>query len=193
MKGAEKTVQDHQIVQLYWDRAEDAIAQSEQKYGGYCYAIAQNLLGVREDSEECVSDTWLNAWQAMPPQRPARLAAFLGRITRNLALDRWRRTVAAKRGAGQTALLLEELAECLPAPGGAEDWLDERELTALLDRFLAGLAPQTRLIFLRRYWYGCPVRQIAADCGLTESKVKMTLLRTREKLRTVLEKEGIPV
>ena len=180
---------DQQIIDLYWGRSQEAIAATAEQYGRYCQAIAGRILGSREDGEECVNDAYLRAWNAIPPQRPDSLAAFLGAITRNLALDRYRSAGAEKRGGGQTALALEELEGCLPAGGG---WLeDELALTDALNRFLASLPPQVRVIFLRRYWYFCSVREIAAACRISEGKVKMTLMRTRRKLKAYLEKEEI--
>ena len=184
-------MEDQQIIDLYWARAENAIAETAAKYGRYCRCIADNILHSAEDSEECVNDTYLRAWNAMPPQRPGRLAAFLGKITRNLALDRYRNRTAEKRGAGRTAPALEELEECLPSAGGMDRIADDLTLKELLDRFLGGLAPEARVLFMRRYWYLNTVREIAADLGLSESKVKMSLLRSRNALRKIMEKEGI--
>ena len=182
---------DKQIIELYWAREKHAIAATAEKYGRYCHAIAYHILGNREDSEECVNDAYLKAWNAIPPQRPDSLQAYLGAITRNLSLDRYRSAGAEKRGAGQAALVLEELRDCVPAPGVSERMDEALTLRDALNRFLEALAPQIRIVFLRRYWYFLPVREIAASCGMSEGKVKMVLLRTRRKLKTYLEKEGI--
>ena len=184
-------MEDREIVALYWAREERAIRESERKYGRYCRRVAAGVLGDREDCEECVSDTWLAAWNAMPPHRPEKLAAFLGRLTRNLALNRWSSRSAEKRGGGQTALALEELAECLPAPNQVERQVEDMELARAINRFLAGLAPEPRRLFVRRYWYMASIREIADAYALGESKVKMSLSRTRKKLRKFLEEEGI--
>lgn len=184
-------MEDQQIIALYWARSEQAIRASEQKYGPYCRRIAHNILRSREDSEECVNDTWLHAWDAMPPQRPDRLSAFLGRITRNLALNRYTQRNAAKRGGGTVELALEELMECVPAGDDPAQIIDQLALEQLLNRFLATLSPEARAIFLRRYWYLCPVKEIARTGHISQSKVKMTLLRCRQKLRTMLEEEGV--
>lgn len=187
--GGEKKVEDSKIVELYWSRSEEAIAESERKYGKYCYSIAHGILRSREDSEECVNDTWLAAWNAMPPHRPSRLATFLGKITRRIALHRAEKNNAEKRGGGEVPLAIVELDECIPAP--REDGADEAALATLLDRFLDSLPEMTRTMFLQRYWYLRTVREIARELGVGESRVKVTLHRTRAKLREVLEKEEI--
>lgn len=182
---------DHSIVDLYWARCESAIARTAEKYGRYCHAIAYRILGSHEDSEECVSDTFIKAWNAIPPERPEHLDAFLGTITRNLSLDRYRKNTAEKRNGGHTLLVLEELRDCLPDRRGDGCLDDALALSDVLNRFLSALPPQTRRIFLRRYWYFCSVKEIAAEDHLTEGKVKMLLLRTRRKLKQHLEKEGV--
>lgn len=181
---------DARIIDLYFARSEQAIAETDARHGPYCRAIALRILRSPEDSEECVSDTWLQAWNAIPPQRPARLAVFLGKITRNLALNRREAAHAQKRGGGQVAAALEELHDCLPAPGGG-DPAEALALTQALDRFLAGLPRQARVIFLRRYWYLDSTCEVARRLGMSEAAVKMSLSRSRKKLKAVLEKEGI--
>ena len=173
---------DKQIIALYFARSEEAIGESEKKYGAYCRTIAGNILPIRADVEECVSDTWLRAWGAIPPNRPERLGAFLGRITRNLALDRLR----SNKGTVQ-----EELSECLTLGDPTAGMVDRVVLTAALDRFLAGLPQKKRKLFLRRYWYFSTVEELARDFGMSESGVKMTLLRLRRELRAQLKQEGI--
>ena len=186
-------MEDSRIISLYWARSEQAITETDKKYGAYCRRIADNILNDRQDSEECVNDTWLRAWNAMPPQRPSKLAAFLGTIARNLALDRWRESRTKHRGGGQVELALEELAECISSRDGEERWMEELVLTEVLNRFLTILPQESRIIFLRRYWYLCPVKEIARSMGVSENKVKMSLMRSRNKLRELLEKEGITV
>ena len=181
---------DAAIIDLYWARSEEAIAATDRKYGPYCRAIALRILRDSRDGEECVSDTWLKAWEAMPPQRPRLLQAFLGRITRNLALNRYKAEHTSKRGGGELAAALEELDEVLPSPATVEDALDARELSALIDRFLGELSAEARAVFVRRYWYLCPVGEIAAETGMSRSAVKMSLLRTRNKLKARLIEEG---
>ncbi len=180
---------DAKIVELYHARDESAISESDRKYGRYCRTVAYGILRNGEDTEECVSDTYLRAWNAMPPHRPENLKTFLGKITRNLSMDRLDRLTAEKRGAGESTAVLEEIAECVPA--GAADETDGAILKEAIDRFLAGLPDGTRKIFVRRYWYMDSVKEIAARYGVSESRVKVTLFRTRNRLRTHLEKEGI--
>ena len=180
---------DQQIIDLYWARSQEAIAATAEQYGRYCQAIAGRILGSREDGEECVNDAYLRAWNAIPPQRPDSLAAFLGAITRNLALDRYRSAGAEKRGGGQTALALEELEGCLPAGGGRLE--DELALTDALNRFLAALPPQVRVIFLRRYWFLDSYLEIARRVGISEKAVSVRLVRIRQKLKIWLEENGV--
>ena len=184
-------MEDYQIVDLYWARSESAITETAAKYGRYCYSIAYGILRDDEDCKECVNDTWMSAWGAMPDQRPNRLPPFLGRITRNLSLKRWERKSAEKRGAGQVPLALDELGDCIPVEGDADRIADDIALTDALNKFLASLSEDKRKIFMRRYWYFSPVAQIAADYGISESRVKMTLLRCRNELKKFLEKEGV--
>lgn len=184
-------MEDGQIIELFWNRSESAIVETAQKYGRYCHTIAFNILHSREDSEECVNDTYLNAWRTMPPHRPNRLSTFLGKITRNLSLKRWEGYNAEKRRAGQTALALDELSECIPSPGSVERTVDDLALAEVFDCFLAALPQEQRRIFMRRYWYLESIKEIAGVYGFSESKVKMSLLRSREALKHVLEKEGI--
>ena len=184
---------DQEIIDLYWARSEHAIMETEHKYGKLCHRIAWNILGNHQDSEECVSDTYLKAWSAMPPKRPAKLSAFLGKITRNLALNRYERNTADKRGGGEVSLALDELAESIPDSQTIEATVDNRALTDTLNRFLDSLPAEPRRIFLRRYWEVCSVREIADIYGISESKVKVSLFRTRGKLKAFLEKEGISV
>ena len=184
---------DGKIIDLYWARSETAIHETAGKYGRYCHGIAFGILLSREDAEECVSDTWLRAWNAMPPKRPNCLKTFLGRITRNLSLNRLERRTAQKRDGGQVPLVLEELAECLPDALCVEQTAEDGTVQALLDGFLQNLSPDARRIFVRRYWYMHSVREIARAYGMTESRVKVTLYRTREKLKAALTEEGIPL
>ena len=181
-------MEDREIVALFWARAESAITKTARKYGAYCRTIAGHILPSPEDVEECLSDTWLGAWNAMPPQRPATLPPLLGRIARNAALTIWRRDHAQKRDGG-FPLVLDELGECV---GGEplEDQLESRRLGEAVAAFLDTLPRDRRRVFLRRYWYCDSVEAIAARYGFTVSKVKSMLLRTRRKLRDYLIKEG---
>ena len=184
-------MEDNQIIQLYFDRSEEAISKTAEKYGKYCHTIAYHILHNFEDSEECVNETYWKAWGSIPPSRPHRLSAFLGRITRNLSLDRYRHYTAEKRGGGEMAVALNELDDCVSFLGNADHHSDEMVLTETLNRFLASLSTEHRKIFMRRYWYVSSVKEIAKDYGITESKVKMSLLRSRNQLKAVLEREGI--
>ena len=182
---------DCSIIALYLDRSENAISQTAQKYGRYCHYIAYNILQDDLDSEECVNDTYLRTWNAIPPQKPNNLRTFLGKIVRNLALNRYEKRTAEKRGFGQTALLLDELSECIPSADSTEQMEDSLLVKELLNRFLRSLDPKERKMFVRRYWYASSVREIAKTYGLTENAVTVTLYRTRQKLKKVLEKEGV--
>ena len=182
---------DGEIVELYWQRDEEAISQTDIKYGGYCRHISNNILGNVNDSEECVNDCYLKAWNAMPTERPQYLAAFLGKIVRTLSLSRLRQRTADKRGGGEYALCLEELAGCTPGGQGPERELELRELTEHIDKFLARLKKQERDIFVSRYWYMAPVDRIAERAGFSYSKTASLLRRTRLKLGLYLRKEGL--
>ena len=181
---------DQKIIDLYWARSETAISETAQKYGRYCHSIAFNILHDREDSEECVNDTFFNAWNTIPPQRPSRLSAFLGKITRNLSLNKWEQYHAEKRGCGQVPLALEELRDCIPALGNVEQAADDLVLTEILNQFLSMLPKDRRKIFMRRYWYMDTIKEIAKGYSMSESKVKMSLLRSRNELKQLVEKEG---
>ena len=180
---------DRDILRLYFLRDEAALAASSEKYGNYCRCIARNILENAEDAEECVNDTWLGAWNTIPPRRPENLAAYLGKLTRNAALNRVRAAVAQKRGGGQYALALEELGDCIPAPHGVEETVDARALTAALERFLRALPIHKRTVFVQRYWYLSSVADIAADSGMTVGAVNTLLCRLRAQLKAYLEKE----
>lgn len=183
-------MEDSRIVALYFERNEDAITETDRKYGGYCRAIAMNILSDHGDAEECVNDTWLQTRNAIPPHRPTVLSAFLGTITRRLSLDRWRKNTRKKRGGGQVPLALEELSQCVPASGGPEEAVQLAELTHTLEDFLKGLSSRDRDLFLCRYWYLASIREIAQAFRLPESRVKVILFRIRNKLKIYLEQEG---
>ena len=183
-------MEDAAIVALYCARDERAVAESDAKYGPLCRSVALRVLYSPEDSEECVSDTWLHAWNAMPPRRPDRLGAFLAKLTRNLALDRWRRERAEKRGGEETALALEELGEIVSGVS-LEDEALRRELARALNGFLRSLPDRDRRILLRRYWGLETLEAIAGSEGLSRSALHRRLGRLREKLRDFLQREGI--
>lgn len=184
-------MEDAAIIDLYWARDEAALQESSLKYGGFCRTIARNILPSPEDAEECVNDTWLRAWNAIPPARPSPLRTFLGRITRNLSLDRFRAAKAQKRGGGETELMLEELGQCVPAGDSVEGMFNARRTAAVISRFLEAQPPMQRQMFLRRYWFGDSIAAIAKRFAVQEGTVKSGLFRTREKLRRELEQEGV--
>lgn len=181
---------DKTIVDLYFLRNEDAIGLTEEKYGPYCYSIAYNILSNREDAQESVSDTYMAAWNSIPPRRPSVLSAFLGKLTRHISIDRWRQRTAAKRGGGEVAVALEELSECVAGLQNIELEYERKELMKAYTRFLKELPETDRRVFLGRYWYMESIEAIAGRFGFSQSKVKMLLQRTRIKLRLRFEEEG---
>lgn len=182
-------MQDHEIVDLYWARNENAITETNVKYGSYCRKIAMNIVASIEDSEECINDTYLSAWNTMPEERPDLLGSYLAAITRNHALTLYRKTHAEKRGAGQTALALEELIE-VAGSSSTEEMADMSLLSEHINRFLSGLGRNDRIIFVRRYFYVDPLSEIAGRLSMSESAVKSQLFRLRGKLKTYLMQEG---
>lgn len=186
-------MEDEAIVCLYWQRDEGAIRETREKYGNYLGKIAWQILANREDSEESVNDTYLKAWDSMPPQRPGLLSAYLGRITRQLSIDLYRRKTRQKRGGSEYALSLSELEDCLSGGDAIGEEVDLHLLAEVMERYLRGLSPEARTVFLGRYWFADPLRDIAASHGFTEGKVKSLLYRTRQGLRACLEKEGFSV
>lgn len=184
-------MEDSAIINLYWNRQENAIAQTKIKYGNYLSGISMNILHSAEDAEECVNDTYLRAWMAIPPARPNAFGPWLGRIVRNLSLDRYRRYRAAKRGQPDTELLFSELENCLPSAFTPESAVDEQYTAGLISEFLREQTPRNREIFLRRYWYGDSIADICARFHIGQSRVKSSLFRMRNSLKDCLEKGGI--
>lgn len=184
-------MEDHDIVTLYWDRSEAAILETEQKYGKYCYTIAYNILYSHEDAEECVNDTYVKAWDTMPPEKPTRLSAYLGTITRNIALNRYAHDHAQKRNVHLTEVYDEAAAAMSEVSG--DTLADEIALRDAINAFVAALPRETRIIFVRRYWYFSSVKDIAKDYGIPVGTVKSILSRTRKRFKEHLEKEGIYV
>jgi len=184
-------VDDNKIIDLYWERSEAAIGETSKKYYRYCHSISFNILHSNEDAEECVNDTYLGAWNAMPPKRPNCLATFLGKITRNLSLDKFKKYTAEKRGRGQVELVLSELDEVIPSTTSVEQTIDAKELAELLNKYLDSLSKQKRIMFVKRYWYLMTIKAIAEQLSISESQVKSTLFRIRNELKTYLEKEGV--
>lgn len=177
---------DAKIVQLYWDRNEQAISVTANKYGNYCTSIAINILGNREDAEECVNDTYMNAWNSMPPHRPNILSTFLGKIVRNLSFNRYKHNTADKRGGGELPVVLDELSDLVSGKDDVEQESEHKELVKSIDAFLDTLSPEKRSIFISRYWYTDSISEIAVRHGMNDGAVSMTLNRLRLKLHNYL-------
>lgn len=185
-------MEDHAIVELYWSRKEEAISETKKKYGTFCINIAHNILPSREDAEECLNDTYFRAWNSMPDLWPDSLCAFLGRIVRNLSLDRFRANHAKKRDSGME-VLLSELEDCIPSFVSVEDEVDVKLLSGMIDSWLETLDRQDRVLFLRRYWKGDSLTDLAKECGISPNRLAQRMLRLRRGLKAALEKEGITV
>lgn len=183
-------MEDAQIVALYFRRDEAAITETDRKYGPFCRRMAENILTLREDAEECVNDAYHAAWNAMPPQEPRSLRAFLGRIVRNLAISRWRAGRARKRYPGME-LMLSELDDCVPAGDPVEEAMDRRALSEAISSWLDGLPAEDRRLFVRRYWYGDAASDLARETGCTANQMAQRMLRLRRGLRQALEAEGV--
>ncbi|MBQ3489695.1 MAG: sigma-70 family RNA polymerase sigma factor [Clostridia bacterium] len=181
---------DEKIIELYWARRENAISETKRKYGRYCYSIAYRILKNKEDAEECENDTYLDVWNEIPPNKPQLFSSFLGMITRRISLDRFRKHYAAKRGGGETALSLHELEECITVGKSLDEEIEERMLAKAISDFLRALSETEAAVFILRYWHFHSVTELARIFAFSESKVKMMLKRTREKLRFYLESEG---
>lgn len=185
-------MEDSRIIDLYWARSELAIKETDSKYGKMCYGIANAMLRNRQDSEECVSDTYLGLWNAIPPSRPQVFSAYIAKITRNLAMKMITRQNARKRS-DCTAVSIHELDECIPSLFSAEEKVEAAELAASIGHWLRSLRREDRNIFLRRYWFFDSIEMIAQRFGLTESNVKVRLFRLRSRLKQHLEKEGFDI
>ena len=184
-------MEDKQIVDLYWQRSDLAISETNQKYGRYCHTIAYNICGTDEDAEECVNDTWFRAWNLMPDQRPVILSTFLGRITRNFAINLIKAKNRIKRGGGDAVLVLDELEECIPGGRNPELALEEKELEKAIGKFVSQLPQPEKTIFVLRYWRVAPIDEIAEKLQFSKGKIKSSLFRTRRKLRDYLQEEGL--
>lgn len=181
---------DEQIIELYKNRDENAIKSTSDKYGAYCNTVAYNILYSVEDAKECINDTWLKAWNSIPPHIPQVLRQFLVKITRNIALDMYRAKNAKKRGNGEVAMIIDELAECVAGSGNVESDFIAKEMAEAINSFLAGLKKRESDIFLRRYFYADSVEDIADKYDVSKANVLMILSRVRKKLKVFLEKEG---
>lgn len=186
-------MEDEQIIGLYWDRSELAITRTAEKYGGYCFSIADNILHSREDSDECVNDTWLNTWNSIPPQRPNIFSAFLAKITRSLALNRYNYLRRKKRGGGQLDLLLSELDDCVASAYSVERGFDEKKTTEIINDFLRELPKTHSALFVQRYFFCRPIEELKRMSGWSQSKITSMLYRMRIQLKERLEREGIPL
>ena len=184
-------MEDREIVELFLQRDESAVSETEKKYGHYCYAIASNILHNQEDAQECVNDTLLGVWNSIPPHQPEHLSTFLAKITRQLSIKKLRALTAEKRGGGKQSLAIDELEECIPSGMSIDDHLEAEELAKVVNTFLGTLKKADRSVFLRRYWYFESIGEIAARYRYSESKVKSMLKRTRDKLRVRLLEEDI--
>ena len=182
---------DREIIACFFARQENAISATADKYGKYCHAIAYNILFNHLDAEECVNDTYLGAWNSIPPQKPNNLAAYLGKITRNLALNRYKRNSVAKRGSGQVEIALSELENCISDRTNPEREAEDALIVSVINRFLHTRSQKNRNIFIRRYWYLCSIQDIADSYEMSENNVKVILFRMRNELKKLLEKEGV--
>ena len=184
-----RAMKDSQIISLFFDRDEAAIAETEKKYGAFCYNIALNILSIDADAEECVNDTYLQAWNAIPPQCPDKFGAWLGRVVRNIAINLWNKNHRQKRYAGMDKLL-NELEDCIPSPVTVEHKIEEKELTGVLNTWLASLPDDDRILFVRRYWNGEVLNELAAEYSVPPRNMAKRMYRLRQNLKTKLEKEG---
>ena len=184
---------DSGIIDLFFARSEQAIQEVRNKYGPYCSSVAIRILDSASDSEECVADTWMKAWETIPPARPENLQAYLGKITRNHALQRLRAANAKKRGGSSIDLALSELDDCVSDGDTPEDNLIRRQLSESINRFLKTLPAEKRVVFVLRYWYMYSIKEIASQTGMRESTVSSVLFRLRKKLKTHLEQEDISI
>ena len=183
-------MEDVQIIELYWQRNEQAIAETASKYGAFCFGIAKNILSIREDAEECVNDAYHQVWNVIPPQRPDKFRPWLGKVVHNMALNLWNKNHTQKRYAGMTELL-SELEDCIPASQTVEQEIEGKELTGHIDRWLRSLDREDRILFVRRYWNGVALRDLAREKGIAPGKLAQRMYRLRIGLKTALEKEGI--
>ncbi|MBE6608091.1 MAG: RNA polymerase sigma factor [Ruminococcaceae bacterium] len=183
-------MEDREIIELFWSRDESAVSVLDEKYGEFCRHIAFNILHSQEDSEECVNDTYLKVWNAIPPQRPTFLRAFLSRITRNLAFDRCRLKMREKRGGGEVAIALSELENCISSRADVQEEYDTKELGEAIGRFLRTISERDRDVFVARYYFVTEVEEISEKLGIDVKQVWNILSRTRKKLKDFLEKEG---
>ena len=190
-EGGDKTLEDEKIIELYWNRNEDAIFETSEKYGNYLYKIAFNILLDSEDSEESVNDTYMSAWNEIPPTKPNILSAFLSKITRYISLNKYRAKRTQKRGSGEIDAAFEEIEECIPDKRNLYDEIETKELAKIISAYLKNLPKTERQIFICRYYYLDSLSDISKHFGFSKSKVASMLHRTRKKILFHLEKEGV--
>ena len=181
---------DQTIIQLYWERNEEALVETAEKYGSFCRSIAENILHNSEDAKECVNDTYLKTWNSIPSNRPRIFPAFLGRIVRNLSFNRYKYSHTEKRGGGQIAVVLDELSECIPDKDASVAF-DGNELAEVMNDFVASLSERNRNVFVMRYWYTESVGKIALELHMSENNVSVILARLKTKLRAHLAERGL--
>ena len=183
-------MEDIKIIELYFQRNEQAIEETAKKYGLFCHSIAKNILCNNEDAEECVNDTYNNAWNAIPPTKPTNFKIWLGKVVRNIAVNLWNKNHAQKRNAGMS-VLLSELEDCIPSLETTEQEISEKELSKIIENFLRSLDKEDRTLFIRRYWNGISLKALAKENSLSPSKLAQRMFRLRLALKNTLEKEGV--
>lgn len=185
-------MEDLQIIDLYFKRDEAAISETDKKYGAFCHSIALNILSIHADAEECVNDTYVQAWDTIPPQRPAKFGAWLGRVVRNISINLWNKDRRQKRYAGMEQLL-DELGDCIPSLQTPEREIEEKELTEIINKWLLSLLQNDRILFTRRYWNGEALNELAKECGTTPGKLAKRMYKLRQRLKLTLEQEGYSI
>ena len=181
---------DKQIIELYFERNEQAIKETQTKYGAFCHRIAMNVLGIHEDAEECVNDTYYSAWKQIPPTVPEVFKVYLGRITRNLSISRFR-AMRAKKRYSSMEIMLSELNDCVPSSSNVEQTIEVMQLSDYISEWLDSLPEEDCALFVRRYWFGDEVQELAKKCGITAAKMAQRMLRLRKSLKAALEQKGV--
>ena len=181
---------DKQIIELYFERNEQAIKETQNKYGAFCHRIAMNILGIHEDAEECVNDTYYSVWKQIPPTVPEVFKVYLGRITRNLSISRFR-AMRAKKRYSSMEIMLSELNDCVPSSSNVEQTIEVMQLSNYISEWLDSLPEEDCALFVRRYWFGDEVQELAKKCGITAAKMAQRMLRLRKSLKAALEQKGV--
>ena len=185
-------MEDQKIIELYLQRSEKAIDASQHKYGAFCLHIAKNILTVPEDAEECVNDTWHTAWNRIPPVIPDSLKAFFGKLVRDISLSRYRANHAKKRYSGME-VMLDELGDCIPSEFDVEQELERQHTSDMINEWLSGLSQESRVLFVKRYYYGDAVKTLAKEFGFTENQMAQKMMRLRNNLKSFLVKKGVAI